>query len=385
MSLKEVLWGTPREILADQRYGQLSRMSQRRKLNPAQEAELVETRGLSLRLFLRRGLTVVGGTAAVASPIGGYLLTHSELFQFGSTPEVQPQQDPAKEYVIQAITELPSSAFKDVLVSRIEPLLKIPAPKSIDIAGIPIPVYGVGVRVQTISGNKVRGRVHPRPDMRTTPTIELTQDQDIFLPYIDLAKPEEMDRFRISPDGIPFIIFEGKKGTKFNEGIKPEIIIETPDTRSRNPIDRDAIAKITKFTAVKEASSLLLYLLQVEAMMQELQKLGINPQVEVKREDGSIGVAEIVNTNMDILHREFGRYVATNDIGGEVIAIHASKGMPVIQDMARYDSSFARFHTAISEIDLGTTPQEMRRNAIRVAMTTPNIPKFYTGDLNKTP
>lgn len=81
MSLKEVLWGTPREIQADQRYGQLNKTSQRRKLNPTQEAELAETRGLSKRLFLRRTATVLGGVVAISSPVGGYLLTHPELFQ----------------------------------------------------------------------------------------------------------------------------------------------------------------------------------------------------------------------------------------------------------------------------------------------------------------
>lgn len=78
MSLKEVLWGTPREIQADQRYGELSRMSQRRKLNTTQEAELAETRGLSRRLFLRRGAAVIGTTTVLATPIGAYLVTRPD-------------------------------------------------------------------------------------------------------------------------------------------------------------------------------------------------------------------------------------------------------------------------------------------------------------------
>lgn len=61
MSLKEILWGTPEEVQADKRYGDLNRISHRRKLNPNQQAELAETRGLSRRLFLRRGASVLGG------------------------------------------------------------------------------------------------------------------------------------------------------------------------------------------------------------------------------------------------------------------------------------------------------------------------------------
>lgn len=81
MSLKEALWGTPREIQADKRYGELSRISQKRRLNPIQQAELEETKGFSRRLFLKRGATVLGVVTIAASPVGGYLITHPELFQ----------------------------------------------------------------------------------------------------------------------------------------------------------------------------------------------------------------------------------------------------------------------------------------------------------------
>lgn len=84
MPLREILWGNQREIQADQRYGQLRRISKRRKLNAAQQKELDETRGPSRRLFLRRVTTVVGTSAALTTPIGAYLLE-----KFLKSPEPQ--------------------------------------------------------------------------------------------------------------------------------------------------------------------------------------------------------------------------------------------------------------------------------------------------------
>lgn len=76
--LKEILWGTPKEIQADQR---LKDLGKRNRLSAGQKAELPELNHLSRRLFLRRGVTVIGGVAAVASPVGAYLLTHPDTFQ----------------------------------------------------------------------------------------------------------------------------------------------------------------------------------------------------------------------------------------------------------------------------------------------------------------
>jgi len=78
--LKELLWGTPEEIQADQR---LRELGKRNRLSAAQKAELPELNHLSRRLFLRRGGTVVAGAAVLASPIGAYVFTHPEVFQSG--------------------------------------------------------------------------------------------------------------------------------------------------------------------------------------------------------------------------------------------------------------------------------------------------------------
>lgn len=72
--LKEFLWGTPQELQADKTIGRLTR---RAKLNSQQEAELAEAKGLSRRLFIRRGATTIGATLAVTSPIGAWLVNEA--------------------------------------------------------------------------------------------------------------------------------------------------------------------------------------------------------------------------------------------------------------------------------------------------------------------
>ncbi len=302
------------------------------------------------------------------------------------TTEVAPKTDAGKEYVISAIRELPPSAIKDLLVSRIEPLLKTPTPKSIDIVGVTVPVYGFEVRMQTIPEAQVKGRVNPR-NLKNVPYVEMTQNNRILLPYIDLAKSDEMRRFNnIAPNGTPLIVIDGKKGTKFNPGIQPEIVIEAHDTSQRNSADRDAIERIKKFTAVKEVSTLLLYLLQFEAMVQEMEKLGFNPLVEIKQADGTVALSEAMNPNMDILHNEFGRWTAVIDIAGSVIAYKAYANMPVLEDITRNDQKFARMSQAISRTNLGNTPQEIRKNAFHWVLTTPGADSLpHLGDINKIP
>lgn len=149
-----------------------------------------------------------------------------------------------KEYVISAIHELPSSAIKDLLVSRIEPLLKTPTPKSIDIAGITIPVHGFTVSMNTISGTKTLGQVSLRSNLLKNPST-VVADTKVYIPYVDLSKPEDMDKLSGVSNGTPFIISEIKNGTKLFEGIWPDIQIDTPDyTVYTNPTDRASIERI---------------------------------------------------------------------------------------------------------------------------------------------
>lgn len=85
MSLKEVLWGTQKEVQAGLKISQLNRRS---TLNIKQKEDLAEAKRLSRRLFIRRGATIVGGALVLGTPVGAFLLNKS--FNSDGLPNLEP-------------------------------------------------------------------------------------------------------------------------------------------------------------------------------------------------------------------------------------------------------------------------------------------------------
>lgn len=301
--------------------------------------------------------------------------------------EIVPKPDNGKEYVISAIRELPPSAIKDLLVSRVEPFLSPNKPMVIDIAGVAVRVYSFEVFIEQVPNTNIMGISNMRSDRaHNIPTIELAKDTTTFMPYVGLAKRDEMNKFsNISKDGTQYYIFENSKGARFSEGIWPHIQLNIPDANAfRNPADRAALPKLIKQMAVKEAATILFGLLQTEATIKEMRRSGIDPLVDVVFPDGSVGKAEAVLQSLNAFDSSYGRYTATSDIGGEVLAVWAADPQ-VLREIDLRNADQAALHSEILKLKPGNTPEEILKNAIQAVQTIPNIPHFYQGDLTKLP
>lgn len=304
--------------------------------------------------------------------------------------EITPKPDARKEYVISAIHELPSSAIKDLLIQRVEPLFKTPYPPTIDIAGVSVPVYGSEVRIDYTSGTVVTGSTQVRSDLvQNTPLVEITENTRVYIPYLNLTRPDEVDSKAFSGVdklGIPYLIATPPKGSQFHEGIWPDIRISTPNPNiMANPLDRERYGRLTKQIAVKEAATLLLHLLEAEAMVGKMRESGYEPFLEVKRADGSIGQAEVITNNLNALAAQNGRFTAAIDIGGFVLATKAAEGTQIWRESQQSDNRIIPFYESVAKINLGTTPDDIRRNTLQAALTIQNIPRVYAGDLDKLP
>ncbi len=340
------------------------------------------------------GLAACESPTPISTPtrpaVAGPLVPPSVATEQARQRELAPKPDAGKEYVISAIHELPSSEIKDLLIQRVEPLFKTPTPGTIDIGGILVPVYGSEVRIDYTSGTVVEGSSQARSDLvQNTPLVELREDARVYIPYLDLTRPDEIDSKAFSgvdKVGVPYLIATPPKGSQFHEGIWPDIRISTPNPNMMaNRLDRERYGRLTKLIAVKEAATLLLHLLETEAMVGKMRESGYEPFLEVKRADGSIGQAEIVTNNLNALAAQNGRVTAAIDIGGFVLATKAAQGTQVWNESQKSDPRVVPLYEAVAKINLGTTPDDIRKNTLQAALTIQNIPRVYAGDLNKLP
>lgn len=373
-----------------------AKLRNRRNLSQNQQNRVIHGETLSRRYFWRQVggaallLPIIGGAGAAAlhmpNPSTGEV--HQDKLEADKNTANETQRTPeGKEYVLESIHELPDSPIKTGLVERVGPLFGSSVPSEIHLAGVPVRVWGSDVRFTINSKNIISGSSNPRPDLiNTTPTWELAGDTTMFLPYVDLATANEAKTFKyVSGNDTPVIDFTAEKGAKFFNGIWPQITADFSDTSRLSRADKETDARFRKYVVVKEASTLLVYLLQLEATILEMQKLGYNPMAQVIDTDGSNTQVETVTQNINLLTLNQGRLVAAIDIAGEIFATKAYEGNQVLKEMNALNRDFVNFRQAIGKTPFNSDLQQMRRNAFNLALTTPRIPPFYQGKLQSLP
>lgn len=298
--------------------------------------------------------------------------------------------DSGKQKLNDELDKLPDSPIKSFLQTRVKPLYGPNPPKSINYDGQEIKVYNPTVILKTINTNSVRGLVAPRSSSFITPEPLLpTKETQIRIPYLGVVLDSEKATIpagNLAKDGTPLVDIYFPTDKPLYEGLSPVITITTPDPSFIKPEFRQLYKNFERFTYIKEACSLLLVDILIEETIKKMHGLGLNITMEVKTPSGVRKQAEGLIQSLSIINNTMGRFAASFDLAGYLLAFKATEGTE-IDDPNNIDAGFAKVRPSMQTAVLGTSATDILYNCLRWVLSTPeaNSQLAHVGNINNIP
>lgn len=348
----------------------LTKRQRRQQRRARGRAEISDPRLLGV-LSRRQVLVGTAGLLGIAGIVAVCREPQSPK-QFGDGYEYK--QLPTPYELVATLDELPQTPIKDLLVARIRPFYTNNPPSIVQTPGFFTEVRRPTLQVAAVDPNRVSGYGTIFED--SVPTVALAESVTRRVPYDGLLSDNELadwvgDRFS---NGIPALPLHWEAGETITHVISPRIKLDLPSptwVSSFPEPDRTVGRKLVKLLMVKEASTLLILDLAMESISQEMQRQGENITARVNV-GANVRDIPILPQIMHGFGQHNGRFWSSIDKAGAVLALQAIRGNgPTPDFITRGDKPLATVQKEIERLSLGSTPQEIYRNAMSWCATAP--------------
>lgn len=394
MNLREIITGTTIEKDARKTVKELREPP---RLNARQQHRLSAAQPISRRLFIRQ-MGIIGGATILSAGAMIWKINSGTTIQATSannnnylTPE--PNQTPEvkdeKQFITQALRELPSSPIKDIISSRVLPFLGSFPPSSYDAFGVKVPVHGFKVKLEeTDDDPSPTGTFNQYVENNKVPLVTLTKDVSTITPYLGLRMSTDNESYTTAPDGTYLIPFANKAGDKMTDGISPLITVRTFSDQYMKKLGNEASQKLlqdrVKAIAVKESIQFAMIQIMAKLMVEKMFSLGLPTTVEVEREDGSIDQIGFVTNSIESLSNLNGRFMAVMDAAATVVMIKAYSSQEINRILG--NTSLGKATRALANVDLGTDEDSILLNSLQWVLNNPvGQTIFHYGQFEKIP
>lgn len=300
-----------------------------------------------------------------------------------------PQIEDGSAKLVEVVESLKPSPIKDFLKERVLRYYQDPKPQFVELAGLKIRVWEA--RVEIITSNRsdaVLGSFSFRRALTTLPEpLYPARPTFSLIPLVGILLESEANQFpemlRLA-DGTPYISSNFSSQAPIFEGVSPRIGIDRPDPKLVKEEDRTFYAESEDVVLIKEACNHLLYEIWIEEIIKKMQAEKFPTHIEVRRRDGSISQAEIVNQALTLLSERRGRLTSLLDLAPYLITFKALEDIALEETLLK-DPFMGKVFPSTRNLDLGQTPQDILANSLRWVLTTPdalNLPHTQS-DLNR--
>lgn len=305
-----------------------------------------------------------------------------------SPSETPPRLDLGKQRLNDELDKLPNSAIKSLLLARVKPFYGSSPLKSINYNGQEIKVYNPAVVLKTANTNEVRGEVTPRSSFLTSDPLFPTRETLIRVPYPGIVLDSEKATIpagNLAKDGTPLVDVLFPTDRPFYEGLNPVITITTPDPSFIKPQFRQKYKNLERFVYIKEVCSLLLVDVLIQESVKRMHDLGLNITMEVRTPRGAKRPAEALIQSLVIINNTMGRFAASFDLAGYLVAFKATEGTE-IDDPTNMDAGFLKVRPSMQTAVLGTSAKDILYNSLRWVLNTPEANQLaHVGNINLLP
>lgn len=292
-----------------------------------------------------------------------------------ATPPTQTGPISPTERLVRVINELPTSPIKVLLDANVANLFskKPTAIRHGNTAPIPIYEPRVNHAVNPNTGYNGNYSVNSPATSKTYNTFQIDKDVETFMVLTDLLKPEEATTFAQTSDGLPYQKLSIPANFQVLEGLYPEINISTPRIPSAQ------IDPFERYIYGKEAASILAYMLLIQSIVTNAEKTGLSVDTQVGEKMHNL-IPHMINR----FERGSGRFQASLDLAGYVIALKAFEGTSVLENIVRSDPNYRDIVGKVLVTNFGSTPLTILRASLNLAINEPTTQKLrHAGDINK--